>query len=100
MVALCATPIAVSIVAATITAHVLPRPHSAGWLAGWWIAVLAVPIVILRVAGRFAPGDPVEDDHGLSRQGTHTLSRRPQVGKHAGPRPAGGGSQDARDRGR
>jgi len=47
-------PIAVSIIGATITAHVLPRPRTAAWLAGWWIAVLAVPILMLRVTDRVA----------------------------------------------
>ena len=47
-------PIVLSIVAATVTAHILPRPHTAFWLAGWWAAVLAVPILILRVADRLA----------------------------------------------
>jgi len=53
-VAVFVTPIAVSIVAATITAHVLPRPRTTAWLAGWWIAVLTVPIFILRVTDRLA----------------------------------------------
>jgi len=47
-------PIALSIVAATITAHLLPRPRSAGWLAGWWVTVLVVPTVVMVVTERLA----------------------------------------------
>ena len=47
-------PIALSIASATITAHVLPRPHSTDWLVGWWIAVLAVPTVVLVATNRIA----------------------------------------------
>jgi len=53
-VAVFVTPIAVSVVAATITAHLLPRPRTTVWLAGWWIAVLTVPILILRLTDRLA----------------------------------------------
>jgi HD-GYP domain-containing protein (c-di-GMP phosphodiesterase class II) len=47
-------PISLSIASATITAHVLPRPHSTGWLVGWWSAVLAVPTVVLVASDRIA----------------------------------------------
>lgn len=53
-VAVFAIPIALSIVAATVTAHVLPRPRTTAWTIGWWAAVLAVPVLVLRVADRFA----------------------------------------------
>jgi HD domain-containing protein/fibronectin type III domain protein len=48
------TPIALSIVVATITAHVLPRPRGTGALAVWWLLVLAVPTVVLIAADRLA----------------------------------------------
>ncbi len=48
------TPIVLSIVAATITAHLLPRPHDTGWLVGWWVVVLAVPTVVLLATDRLA----------------------------------------------
>ena len=48
------TPIALSIVAATVTAHLLPRPRSDGALAVWWILVLAVPTAVLVVTDRVA----------------------------------------------
>jgi len=58
-VAIFATPIALSIVAATITAHVLPRPHQTAEWVGWWVVVLGVPTVVLvatdRVARRALP---------------------------------------------
>jgi putative nucleotidyltransferase with HDIG domain len=47
-------PIVLSIVAATITAHLLPRPHATGWLVGWWVTVLAVPTVVLVATDRLA----------------------------------------------
>jgi len=47
-------PVVLSIMAATITAHLLPRPHGTGWLAGWWIVVLAVPTVVLMGTDRLA----------------------------------------------
>ena len=47
-------PIALSIVAATVTAHVLPRPRTALSLAGWWVMVLAVPTVVLLATDRLA----------------------------------------------
>ncbi|MGD0379627.1 MAG: HD domain-containing phosphohydrolase [Acidimicrobiales bacterium] len=47
-------PIALSIVSATITAHLLPRPHNTGWLVGWWVTVLAVPTVVLVATDRLA----------------------------------------------
>ena len=47
-------PITLSIVAATITAHLLPRPHTTVSLAGWWIAVLVVPTVVLIATDRLA----------------------------------------------
>ena len=36
-------PIAVSILAATATAHLLPRPRTTGYLTVWWLTVLIVP---------------------------------------------------------
>ncbi len=52
-------PIALSIAAATIAGHLLPRPHTTGGLVAWWLAVLAVPVVVLagtqRVARRALP---------------------------------------------
>jgi len=48
------TPIALSIVTATITAHLLPRPRSTGALAVWWITVLAVPTIVLVATDRLA----------------------------------------------
>jgi cobalamin biosynthesis protein CobD/CbiB len=53
-VAVFATPIVLSIVAATVTAHVLPRPRTAGWLAGWWVVVLGVPTIVLLTTDRLA----------------------------------------------
>jgi putative nucleotidyltransferase with HDIG domain len=45
-------PIALSIVSATITAHVLPRPRTDGWLVGWWAAVIGVPTIVLFATER------------------------------------------------
>ncbi len=53
-VAVFATPIALSIVSATITAHVLPRPRGDGWVVGWWVVVLAVPTLVLLATDRLA----------------------------------------------
>jgi putative nucleotidyltransferase with HDIG domain len=53
-VAVFAVPIALSIVAATLTAHALPRPRTTAWTIGWWAAVLAVPVLVLRVTDRLA----------------------------------------------
>jgi len=47
-------PIGLSIVSATITAHLLPRPHDDGSLVGWWAAVLAVPTIVLFATERLA----------------------------------------------
>ena len=47
-------PIVLSIAAATITAHLLPRPRTAGWLAGWWVTILAVPTVVVLATDRLA----------------------------------------------
>jgi len=47
-------PIILSIVAATITAHLLPRPRASSWLVGWWVTVLAVPTVVLMATDRLA----------------------------------------------
>jgi hypothetical protein len=47
-------PLSLSILAATVTAHVLPRPHTVGGLAAWWIAVLSVPSVVLWTTDRLA----------------------------------------------
>jgi hypothetical protein len=48
------TPVALSIVAATITAHLLPRPRGTGSLLVWWVTVLAVPTVVLLATDRVA----------------------------------------------
>jgi len=53
-VAIFATPIALSIVAATITAHVLARPHHTVEWVGWWVAVLGVPTIVLVATDRIA----------------------------------------------
>ncbi len=53
-VAVFAMPIALSIVVATVTAHVLPRPRTTGWLAGWWVMVLGVPTIVLLITDRLA----------------------------------------------
>jgi hypothetical protein len=53
-VAVFAVPVALSILAATVTAHVLPRPRTTAWTVGWWAAVLAVPVLVLRVTDRVA----------------------------------------------
>ncbi len=47
-------PISLSILAATITGHVLPRPRTDGGLAAWWVVVLGVPSVVLVVTDRLA----------------------------------------------
>jgi len=47
-------PIALSIVAATVTGHMLPRPRGTSWLVAWWIVVLAVPTVVLVATDRLA----------------------------------------------
>jgi putative nucleotidyltransferase with HDIG domain len=47
-------PITASIVVAIVVAHSLPRPHSIGWLAGWWVTILAVPTAVLFVTDRLA----------------------------------------------
>jgi putative nucleotidyltransferase with HDIG domain len=47
-------PISLSILAATVSAHLLPRPRTDGGLAAWWIVVLGVPSVVLLVADRLA----------------------------------------------
>jgi putative nucleotidyltransferase with HDIG domain len=47
-------PISLSILAATVTGHVLPRPRTDGALAAWWIVVLGVPSVVLVVTDRLA----------------------------------------------
>jgi len=49
-----AVPITLSIVAATITAHLLPRPRTTGSLAGWWVVVLVVPTAVLMATDRLA----------------------------------------------
>ena len=48
------TPIAVSIATATVTAHLLPRPHGVGPTAAWWIVVLAVPTIVLIATDQIA----------------------------------------------
>jgi hypothetical protein len=53
-VAVFVVPITLSIGAATITAHLLPRPRDDGWLVGWWVTVLAVPTLVLVVTDRLA----------------------------------------------
>ena len=52
--AIIVVPITLSIVAATVTAHLLPRPRTTGSLAGWWVVVLVVPTVVLVVTDRLA----------------------------------------------
>ena len=47
-------PVSLSIVAATITAHLLPRPQTPGGLLGWWAVVLVVPSVVLLATDRLA----------------------------------------------
>ncbi len=47
-------PIALSITAATVTAHLLPRPRTMLSLAGWWVAVLVVPTGVLFASDRLA----------------------------------------------
>jgi putative nucleotidyltransferase with HDIG domain len=47
-------PIALSIVSATIAAHVLPRPHTDGWLVGWWATVIGVPTIVLFATERLS----------------------------------------------
>jgi hypothetical protein len=47
-------PVALSICAATVTAHLLPRPRTTGGLTGWWIAILVVPTVVLLATDRLA----------------------------------------------
>ena len=53
-VAIFAIPIALSIVAATIAAHVFPRPHAPLEWAGWWLTILGVPTLALVAADRVA----------------------------------------------
>jgi hypothetical protein len=48
------TPIALSIVSATIAAHVLPHPRGTDWWLGWWAVVLGVPTVMLVATDRIA----------------------------------------------
>ncbi len=48
------TPIALSIVSATIAAHLLPRPRGIGLWVGWWVVVLGVPTVMLVATDRIA----------------------------------------------
>ena len=45
-------PVALSILVATITAHLLPRPRTTGGLVGWWLAVLGIPLAALFAADR------------------------------------------------
>jgi len=47
-------PIVLSIIAATMTAHLLPRPRATLSLAGWWVAVLVVPTGVLFASDRLA----------------------------------------------
>lgn len=47
-------PVSLSILTATLLAHVLPRPHTGGGLATWWIAVLGLPSLVLWVTDRLA----------------------------------------------
>ena len=51
-VAIFVTPIALSIVAATVTAHILPRPHQTVEWVGWWVMVLGVPTLVLVATDR------------------------------------------------
>ena len=101
--AIIVVPITLSIVAATITAHLLPRPHTTVSLAGWWIAVLVVPSVVLFVTDRLARRalplavllkmTMVFPDRAPKR-----LAVAPQGGKHPESRSTRRGGQDARDR--
>ena len=52
--AIFAVPIALSIVAATVTGHMLPRPRGTGSLVAWWIVVLAVPTLVLVATDRLS----------------------------------------------
>jgi len=47
-------PVALSIGAATVTAHLLPRPRGTGWTLGWWATVLVVPTLVLFATERMA----------------------------------------------
>ncbi len=47
-------PICLSIVAATIAAHILPRPRTNAGLAMWWLTVLGVPAIVLLATDRLA----------------------------------------------
>ena len=95
-------PIALSIVAATITAHVLPRPRGDGSLAVWWLLVLAVPTGVLvatdRLARRALPlavllkMTMVFPDRAPKRLAVARKSGAP------GTWPGGGGCQDRRRR--
>src|ERR1700722_370923 len=53
-VAVFAIPVALSIAAATATAHLLARPHGTGSTLIWWAIVLAVPIVVVLATERLA----------------------------------------------
>jgi putative nucleotidyltransferase with HDIG domain len=53
-VAAFALPIALSIAAATLTAHLLPRPHGTESTLIWWAIVLVVPIALLAITERLA----------------------------------------------
>jgi putative nucleotidyltransferase with HDIG domain len=47
-------PVGLSILAATIVAHVLAPPHGTAWTIEWWVIVLGTPLIVLAVADRFA----------------------------------------------
>ncbi len=47
-------PVSLSILAASMAGHVLPRPRTDGGLAAWWIEVLGVSSLVLVVADRLA----------------------------------------------
>jgi putative nucleotidyltransferase with HDIG domain len=47
-------PVAVSIISATVTAHLLPGPRGVAPTVAWWSAVLMVPTLVLVGADRLA----------------------------------------------
>lgn len=47
-------PVGLSILAATVVAHVLTAPHGAVWTIEWWVVVLGTPLIVLAVTDRFA----------------------------------------------
>jgi hypothetical protein len=47
-------PIGLSVIAAAVVAHALPRPHGTGWWVGWWVIILAVPTGVVFGTDRLA----------------------------------------------